>query len=246
MLKGKAALITGGSRGIGAAAAIKLAQNGADIAFIYGGNETSANLVKDEIISLGVKCIGYKCDVSNYESTKIVVEQILKDFTNIDILINNAGIVRDSFLLSMDEKNFDDVIDVNLKGTFNMMKHLYRHMMKRKSGRIINISSVVGIAGNAGQSNYAASKAGIIGLTKSIAKELARRNITCNVIAPGYIQTDMTDSLSENLKSVLIDSIPMKRVGKPEDVAELILFLASDFSGYITGETIKVDGGLTM
>lgn len=246
MLKGKTAVVTGGSRGIGAEIANKLAQNGADIALLYAGNDEAASKVVSAISRLGNKCVAYKCDVSDFNSSRNTVERIITDFGEIDILVNNAGIVRDGFVLSMQEEDFDDVIAVNLKGSFNMIKHVYRHMMKRRTGRIINISSVVGLSGNAGQSNYAASKAGLIGLTKSTAKELAGRGITCNAVAPGYIETDMTASLSEGVKAGYISSIPMRRAGNGSEVADAVLFLASNMADYITGEVIRVDGGLSM
>ncbi|MFA6736583.1 MAG: 3-oxoacyl-[acyl-carrier-protein] reductase [Saccharofermentanales bacterium] len=246
MLKGKTAVVTGGSRGIGAEIANKLAQNGADIALLYAGNDEAASKVVSAISRSGNKCVAYKCDVSDFNSSRNTVERIITDFGEIDILVNNAGIVRDGFVLSMQEEDFDDVIAVNLKGSFNMIKHVYRHMMKRRTGRIINISSVVGLSGNAGQSNYAASKAGLIGLTKSTAKELAGRGITCNAVAPGYIETDMTASLSEGVKAGYISSIPMRRAGNGSEVADAVLFLASNMADYITGEVIKVDGGLSM
>ena len=246
MLTGKIALITGGSRGIGAATALKMAENGADVALIYAGNEDAAVKMREEILSKGVRCMILKCDVSDFVSAEETVESVIKELGGIDILVNNAGIVRDGFVLSMKEKDFDDVLAVNLKGSFNMIKHIYRHMMKKRSGRIINISSVVGIGGNAGQANYAASKAGIIGMTKSVAKELAGRGITCNAIAPGYIETDMTAPLNNDIKSGFIGAIPMKRAGKAENVADAVVFLASDMADYITGEVIKVDGGLSM
>ncbi|MFA7205095.1 MAG: 3-oxoacyl-[acyl-carrier-protein] reductase [Saccharofermentanales bacterium] len=246
MLKGKTAVVTGGSRGIGAEIANKLAQNGADIALLYAGNDEAASKVVSAISRSGNKCVAYKCDVSDFNSSRNTVERIITDFGEIDILVNNAGIVRDGFVLSMQEEDFDDVIAVNLKGSFNMIKHVYRHMMKRRTGRIINISSVVGLSGNAGQSNYAASKAGLIGLTKSTAKELAGRGITCNAVAPGYIETDMTASLSEGVKAGYISAIPMRRAGNGSEVADAVLFLASNMADYITGEVIKVDGGLSM
>ncbi|NLY71419.1 MAG: 3-oxoacyl-[acyl-carrier-protein] reductase [Clostridiales bacterium] len=246
MLKGKKAIVTGGSRGIGRAIAIEFAKNGASVALIYGGNSDAAEETVQEIRALGGEAVSFKCDVQSFEDTKNTVEEILKIFSKVDILVNNAGITRDSLMLNMKEEDFNEVLDTNLKGTFNMIRHLYSHMMKQREGRIINISSVSGIAGNAGQANYSSAKAGIIGLTKSVAKELARRNITCNAIAPGFIQTDMTDKLSPKIKEAAIEEIPLKRMGQPEEVAKLATFLASDNAGYITGEVIKIDGGLYM
>lgn len=246
MLKDKVAIITGGSRGIGAAVACRFADNGAHIALVYSGNKDAADSVSAEIISKGRRCMAYKCDVSDFAAVKDLVDAVLKDLGSIDILVNNAGIVRDGFVLTLSEKDYDDVLAVNLKGSFNLIKHVYRYMMKKRSGRIINISSVVGIRGNAGQTNYAASKAGIIGLTKSVAKELAGRGVTCNAIAPGYICTDMTENLSEDIRNAFISAIPMKRPGTAENVADAAVFLAGSMADYITGEVIKVDGGLSM
>lgn len=244
MLKGKTAVVTGGSRGIGRAVCLKLAENGADIALIYASSSQSAEEVVNEITALGSHAKAYCCHVQSFEETSETVAQIVKDFGHIDILVNNAGITRDKLMLSMKENDFDDVIDVNLKGVYNMMRHIYPLLAKQKSGKIINISSIAGIIGNAGQTNYSASKAGIIGLTKSAARELAGRGICCNAIAPGFIETDMTVKFADD-KAVL-DKIPMKRMGKAEEVAKLALFLASDMSDYITGEVIRCDGGMAM
>ena len=244
MLKGKTAVVTGGSRGIGRAVCLKLAENGADIALIYASNSQSADETVSELISLGVRAQAYCCHVQSYEETSETVAQIVKDFGHIDILVNNAGITRDKLMLSMKESDFDDVIDVNLKGVYNMMRHIYPLLAKQKSGKIINISSVSGLIGNPGQTNYSASKAGIVGLTKSVARELAGRGICCNAIAPGFIETDMTVKFADD-KAVL-DKIPMKRMGKAEEVANLALFLASGMSDYITGEVIRCDGGMAM
>ncbi|MGN1408776.1 MAG: 3-oxoacyl-[acyl-carrier-protein] reductase [Eubacteriales bacterium] len=244
MLKGKTAVVTGGSRGIGRAVCLKLAENGADIALIYASSSQSADEVVNELTSLGVHAQAYCCHVQSYEETSETVAQIVKDFGHIDILVNNAGITRDKLMLSMKESDFDDVIDVNLKGVYNMMRHIYPLLAKQKSGKIINISSVSGLIGNAGQTNYSASKAGIIGLTKSAARELAGRGICCNAIAPGFIETDMTVKFVDD-KAVL-DKIPMKRMGKADEVANLALFLASGMSDYITGEVIRCDGGMAM
>lgn len=244
MLKGKTAVITGASRGIGAAAAVKFAALGADIAIVYAGNTDGAQRVKEDCIKYGVKAEIFQCDVSDHGKAKELVSQVKSVFGRIDILINNAGITRDGLAMVLKEADFDDVIDTNLKGSFNMIKMCLPVMLKSKGGKIINISSVVGINGNAGQANYASSKAGLIGLTKSIAKEMASKNITCNAIAPGYIETDMTKDLEAS--DPLVSSIPMKRPGRPEDVAEAAAFLASSAADYITGEVIRVDGGLAI
>lgn len=245
-LTGKTALITGASRGIGKAIALKLAGQGANIAIPYLGDPAEAEQAQKEIEILGVKCAMYVCDVSSFEASKEVVEKVIEEFGGVDILVNNAGIVRDKLILSMKEEDFDMVINVNLKGAFNMIKHTYSHFMKKRRGRIISISSIVGLNGNAGQANYSSSKAGLIGLTKSTAKELGGRNITVNAIAPGFIDTDMTQQLSDKVKDAMKAQIPMKRPGTPEDIANLALFLASDEASYITGEVIRVDGGYAM
>ena len=245
-LEGRTAVVTGGSQGIGRAIALKLAENGADIAIPYIGNPDRAAETVSMIEALGRKVKTYTCDVSNFEQSKEIVAQIIEDFGKIDILVNNAGITRDGLALSMKEADFDAVIAVNLKGTFNMIHHFYQHFMKKRYGKIINIASVVGITGNAGQANYSASKAGVIGLTKTIAKELASRHVTCNAIAPGFINTDMTAVLSDKVKESMAAAIPLKRMGDPEDIANLALFLASDLSSYITGEVIRIDGGLAI
>ena len=242
----KTAVVTGASRGIGLAVAKKLASQGANIAILYVGKEEEGENAKKEIEALGVKVGLYFCDVSNFEESKAVVEKIIEEFGGIDILVNNAGIVRDKLMLKMDEADFDAVINVNLKGTFNMMKHTYSHFMKKRAGRIVNVASVVGINGNAGQANYSASKAGVIGLTKSVAKELAVRGVTVNAVAPGYIITDMTNALSDKVKDAIEASIPMRKRGLPEDVANAIAFLCSDEASYITGEVLRVDGGMAM
>lgn len=244
MFKGKTAVITGGSRGIGRATALKLAQEGADIVILFAGNEEAAAGTVKDIEAYGVKAAAKKVNVADFNAVKEVVAEIVSEFGAIDILVNCAGITRDSLIAMMKEDNFDAVIDTNLKGTFNMIRHCTPVFMKQKHGRIVNVSSVSGIMGNAGQANYSASKAAIIGLTKSTAKELVSRGITCNAVAPGFIATDMTSNLSANNK--LVDMIPMKRMGKPEEVADLICFLVSDASVYITGEVIRVDGGIAM
>ena len=245
-LENMTAVVTGGSRGIGRAIALAMAQEGTNVAILYAGNREAAEQTEQEIAQIGGKVRAYQCDVSSFEETETVTKQILEEFGQVDILVNNAGIVRDGFLLSMKEEAFDAVIDTNLKGAFHMIRHLYSHMMRKRSGRIINISSIVGLTGNAAQANYAAAKAGVIGLTKSTAKELAGRGVTCNAIAPGYIQSDMTDAMPEKAKEAIASQIPMKRTGLPQDVANLAVFLAGPGASYITGEVIRVDGGLAM
>lgn len=244
MLKGKAAVVTGGSRGIGKAVCTLFAQNGADVALLYAGNEAKAQETVEELLSFGVKAAAYKCNVADFEQTTEVFAKIIEDFGTIDILVNNAGQTRDKLMLKMTDEDFGDIVDINLKGAFNTIKQVYRLFTKKKSGRIINVSSVSGLMGNAGQVNYSASKAGVVGLTKSVAKELASRGITCNAIAPGFVSTDMTAAFED--KKALIDSIPMKRFAQPEEIAQLVLFLASDSASYITGEVIRIDGGLAM
>ncbi len=242
----KTAVITGGSRGIGLAIAKKLAEGGANIAVLYVGDETEGKAAKAELEQYGTKVEQYFCDVSDFEKSKAVCEQVIEEFGKVDILINNAGITRDKLVLNMDEKDFDAVINVNLKGTFNMIKHFYKHFMKNRGGRIVSTSSIVGLIGNAGQANYSASKAGIIGLTKSVARELAGRNVTVNAVAPGYIGTDMTNVLPDKVKETMKAQIPAKRIGTPEDVANIVAFLCSDEAAYVTGEVIRVDGGLAI
>ena len=244
LLKGKTVIITGASRGIGKGIASILAKNGANIAFTYSQSIESANKLVKEIKSTGVECKAYQSNAASYEESQSLVENILNDFDTFDVLINNAGITRDNLLLRMNEEDFDKVVEVNLKSVFNMVKACQRVFLKKRSGSIINISSIVGVKGNAGQSNYAASKAGIIGFSKSIALELGSRNIRSNVVAPGFIQTEMTDQLSEDIVNKWIEGIPLKRGGKPEDVANLCLFLSSDLSNFITGQVINVDGGM--
>lgn len=242
----KTAVITGGSRGIGLAIAKKLAEGGANIAVLYVGDETEGKAAKAELEQYGTKVEQYFCDVSDFEKSKAVCEQVIEEFGKVDILINNAGITRDKLVLNMEEKDFDAVINVNLKGTFNMIKHFYKHFMKNRGGRIVSTSSIVGLIGNAGQANYSASKAGIIGLTKSVARELAGRNVTVNAVAPGYIGTDMTNVLPDKVKETMKAQIPAKRIGTPEDVANVVAFLCSDEAAYVTGEVIRVDGGLAI
>ena len=245
-LEGKIAVVTGGSRGIGFATCKKLASEGATIIITdICDSEVAAPAIK-ELEDMGAKAKFYQSDVSDFASATETVNSIIEEFGGLDILVNNAGIVRDKLMLKMEEQDFDAVININLKGTYNMIKASYKHFMKQRSGRIISLASVVGIMGNAGQANYSASKAGIIGLTKSVAKELGARNVTVNAIAPGYIVTDMTDALSDKAKEAIDSGIPMKRRGTPEDVANAICFLASDDASYITGEVLRVDGGMAM
>ncbi|MFU0832213.1 MAG: 3-oxoacyl-[acyl-carrier-protein] reductase [Oscillospiraceae bacterium] len=246
MLKGKMAVITGASRGIGREIALRFAAHGADIAAIYCGSREAAEELCGQIRSLGRKALPYQCDVSDRENVSKTVEQIQSDFDGIDILVNNAGITIDRLVPNMKEEEFERVLDVNLKGAFHMIHQTYMHFARKRAGRIINISSVAGLIGNAGQVNYSSAKAGLIGLTKSVARELAARNVTCNAIAPGLIDTDMTRKLNGQALERIENTIPMKRAGKVEDVANLAVFLASDLSGYITGEVIRVDGGLCM
>ena len=244
--KNKTAVITGGSRGIGLAIAKKLAEGGANIAVLYVGDESEGAAAKAELEQYGTKVEQYFCDVSDFEKSKAVSEQVIEEFGKVDILINNAGITRDKLVLNMEESDFDAVINVNLKGTFNMIKHFYKHFMKNRGGRIVSTSSIVGLIGNAGQANYSASKAGIIGLTKAVARELAGRNVTVNAVAPGYIGTDMTKVLTDKVKETMKAQIPAKRIGTPEDVANVVAFLCSDEAAYVTGEVIRVDGGLAI
>lgn len=246
MLTGKVALVTGASRGIGRAIALTLAEAGADVAINYSGNEAKAMEVVAEVEKLGRKAIAIKANVANAQEVEDMVNQVLDSFGKLDILVNNAGITRDNLIMRMKEEDWDAVIDTNLKGVFNCIKAVTRPMMKQRSGRIINISSVVAVAGNPGQANYTAAKAGVIGLTKTTAKELASRGITVNAIAPGFIETDMTDVLSENVRSEMMKAIPLGRLGKPEDVAKAVRFLASPDADYITGQLLHVDGGMVM
>lgn len=243
-LQGKTALITGASRGIGKAIALKLAEQGANIVFTHLSSVAQGQEVIKELEKLNVEALGYHADVASFDNAKALIEPIIQKFNHIDILVNNAGISRDNLLLRMSEQDWDDVIQVNLKSVFNLTKAVAPSMIRQRSGSIINISSVVGIKGNIGQANYAASKAGIIGITKSVALELGSRNVRCNAIAPGFIETAMTEKLSKEAKEAWIKNIPIKRVGKPEDVSNCALFLASDSSSYITGQVIQVDGGM--
>lgn len=244
-LEGKVALITGASYGIGFAIASAYAQAGATIVF----NDIKQELVDKGLAAYeekGIKAHGYVCDVTNEEQVQALVAQVEKEVGVIDILVNNAGITKDNLLMKISEEDFDAVIDTNLKGTFHTIKCMYRAFLKQKGGRIINLSSVSGVLGNAGQANYAASKAGVIGLTKSVARELASRNVTVNAVAPGFIDTDMTQAMSESAKEATINQIPLKRVGQPKEIAETVAFLASDKAAYITGQVISVDGGMAI
>ena len=243
MLKGQIAVVTGGSRGIGAAVAKKLASMGADIAILYAGNQEKAAAVCAECEAFGVRTLSYCCNVADFDAVKQTVAQIRKDFGTVNILVNNAGITRDGLILMMKEQAFDDVIATNLKGAFNMIRHTAGLMVRNKGGRIVNISSVSGMMGNAGQANYSASKAAIIGLTKSVAKELAPKGITCNAVAPGFVATDMTDSLSQSAEAIKA-AIPLGRLAQPEEIADAVAFLVT--AGYITGEVLRVDGGIAM
>lgn len=246
MLKGKVAVVTGASRGIGRQTAVTLAKYGAAVIVNYCGSKDKAEDVVREITEAGGCASAYQGDVSDFEVAKEMMTTVKKEFGAIDILVNNAGITKDNLILKMSEEEFDKVIEVNLKGAFNCMKHVSRIMLKQRSGHIINMSSVSGVMGNPGQVNYCASKAGIIGMTKSLARELGSRGITVNAIAPGFIETEMTDVLPDDVKEGLLTTIPLKRMGKTEDIAETVAFLASDKASYITGQTISVDGGMGM
>lgn len=246
MLEGKVAIVTGASRGIGKAIALKLASQGAKVVINYNGSEEKAKEVQTQIETEGGKAVIYRCDVSDYGACQTFIQDVIKTEGSMDILVNNAGITKDGLLMAMSEADFDDVIDTNLKGCFQMIRFASRRMMKQRYGRIINVSSVSGVAGNAGQANYSASKAGIIGLTKSAAKELASRGITCNAIAPGFVKTEMTDVLSDEVKENAKKQIPLGRFAEPEDIANAAVFLASDKASYITGQVLLVDGGMVM
>ncbi len=244
LLEGKTAIVTGGTRGIGKGIVKVFAEQGADVAFTFSSSEEAAKALESEISSMGVKVKSYKSNAASFEEAQQLAADVLEEFGSIDILVNNAGITKDNLLMRMSEEDFDKVIDVNLKSVFNMTKAVQRTMLKQRSGSIINMSSVVGVKGNAGQTNYAASKAGIIGFSKSVALELGSRNIRSNVVAPGFIETEMTAKLDEATVDTWRAAIPLKRGGSPEDIANACVFLASDLSSYITGQTLHVDGGM--
>ena len=244
LLESKVSIVTGGSRGIGKAICQSFAENGCDVAFTYNNSKESAENLATELNKLGVKAKAYKSDASSFDDSSKLVDDVISDFGKIDVLVNNAGIKKDNLLMRMDKEDFDSVVNTNLSSVFNLTKSSIRTFLKQRSGSIINISSVVGVKGNAGQSNYSASKAGIIGFSKSVALELGSRNIRSNVIAPGFIETDMTDSLSEDVINSWKESIPLKRGGNPSDVGNACVFLASDLSSYITGQVLHVDGGM--
>lgn len=246
MLKGKIAVVTGASRGIGKAIALKLAEEGATVIVNYNGSKDRAKEVKTEIEATGGKAAVYQCNVADYEACEEFIGTVIKEYGRLDILVNNAGITKDGLLMKMSEEDFDKVLNTNLKGTFHTIRFAIRQMIKQRNGRIINMASVVGVTGNAGQANYAASKAGVIGLTKAAAREAASRGITVNAIAPGFIETDMTEVLSEKVKEASRTQIPLGRFGKPEHVAAAVAFLASEEAGYITGQVLNVDGGMVM
>ena len=246
MLSGKVALVTGASRGIGREIAMTLAGFHATVIINYNGSKEAAEHVKNEIRALGGNADCFCCNVSDHDGVKAMIAWIIKTYKRLDILVNNAGITKDTLMMAMSESDFDSVVDINLKGTFNCIKHASRPMLKQRSGRIVNITSVVGRAGNAGQANYAASKAGIIGLTMSAAKELASRGITVNAVAPGFVRTEMTDRLSDEVKENIRKNIPLGYMGEPKDIANAVAFLVSDGASYITGQTLSVDGGMYM
>lgn len=246
MLKDKAVLVTGASRGIGRSIALELGRNGANVAVNYAGNEEKAKEVVSELEQLGVKAFHIQADVADEKQVKDMVKKVVDEFGSLHILVNNAGITRDNLLMRMKEDDFDQVINTNLKGAFLCTKAVTRQMMRQREGKIINIASIVGVSGNPGQANYVAAKAGVIGLTKSSAQELASRNILVNAVAPGFISTDMTDELSEEQQEAILQNIPLNKLGKPEHIANVVRFLASNDANYITGQTIRVDGGMVM
>ena len=246
MLTGKTALVTGGSRGIGRAICLELAKHGANIAFVYAGNEDKANETSALLMQMGVSVKAYRCDVADFAATEELVKNVTADFGGIDMLINNAGATRDKLVMRMSESDFDDIIAVDLKGAFNLIRHTSAGFLKKRSGRIVNITSDAGLMGNPGQANYAAAKAGLVGLTKTVAKELGGRGITCNAVAPGFIRTDMTAVLNEQILQSAEQMIPLKRIGEPNDIAGVVAFLCTEGAKYITGQVIQVDGGLRM
>lgn len=246
MLTGKNALVTGAGRGIGKAIALELAAKGAFVIVNYNGSKDAADQTVAEIKAAGGDAVAYQCSVSDYEACGAMITALIKEYTHIDILVNNAGITRDGLLMKMSEEDFDAVINTNLKGCFNTIRHMSRYFLKQRAGKIINISSVSGILGNAGQANYSASKAGVIGLTKAVARELASRGINVNAVAPGFVETDMTDTLSDSVKENLKSQIPLGKIGHPQDIAKIVAFLASPDADYITGQVLSVDGGMAI
>jgi 3-oxoacyl-[acyl-carrier protein] reductase len=244
--EGRVAIVTGGGRGIGRAVALRLAREGADVAISYRSNDEAAEKAAEEVRTAGMRCETFKGDVALQEDVEALVKGVIEAFGRIDILVNNAGLTRDNLMMRMKEEEFDDVLNTNLKGTYLCTRAVLRPMIRARWGRIINISSVVGLVGNAGQANYAASKAGIIGFTKSVAREVAQRGITANVVAPGYVETELTGNLPEKVKNQIKGQVPAGRFGEAEEVAEVVAFLAGEGSGYVTGQTVAVDGGMTM
>lgn len=246
MLTGKNALVTGAGRGIGKAIALELAAKGAFVIVNYNGSKEAAEQTVAEIKAAGGDAVAYQCSVSDYKACGAMITALIKEYTHIDILVNNAGITRDGLLMKMSEEDFDAVVNTNLKGCFNTIRHMSRYFLKQRAGKIINISSVSGILGNAGQANYSASKAGVIGLTKAVARELASRGINVNAVAPGFVETDMTDALSDSVKENLKSQIPLGKIGHPQDIAKAVAFLASPDANYITGQVLSVDGGMAI
>jgi 3-oxoacyl-[acyl-carrier protein] reductase len=246
MLNGKTALVTGGSRGIGRAVCLELAGRGAAVAFVYAGNEEAAAETLAALAALGAKAKAYRCDVSDFAAVEKLAKDVAEDFGGVDILVNNAGVTRDKLCMRMSEQDFDDVIAVNLKGAFNLIRHTAAGFLRKRWGRIVNITSVAGLTGNPGQANYAAAKAGLVGLTRTVARELGSRGVTCNAVAPGFIRTDMTAAMNPQILESAAQAIPLKRIGEPGDVAGAVAFLCSDDAAYITGQVLQVDGGLRM